>query len=182
TSEAVRAADLLAKRRLSALGITCAIDSELSKVCDLTVALPTADEKSMVMTRSFTSMLQLLIQLASAQSNGVSGSLDLNPVSAALAKSLESLNSRMEAFVAKHTFADYIYLAQGPLFPIAREGALKVTEMSCSYAQPYHTLEFRHGPKSIVAPETCLAFLLSETGMERSEEHTSELQSLTNLV
>ncbi len=171
TSEAVRAADFLTnKQHLPTIGITCAVDSELSKFCDLTVALPTADEKSMVMTRSFTSMLQLLTGLAESQLGDSSLASDAEKVSTALGLRIQSMNERIESFVAKHTFADYIYLAQGPFFPVVREAALKVTEMSCSYAQPYHTLEFRHGPKSIVAPETCLTFFLSDSAMQAESE------------
>ena len=33
--------------------------------------------------------------------------------------------------------------------------------MSCSYTQAFHTLEFRHGPKSVVSRETLIVFLLS---------------------
>jgi glucosamine--fructose-6-phosphate aminotransferase (isomerizing) len=182
TSEAVRAADFLTnKLQLPTLGITCAIDSELSKVCNLTVALPTADEKSMVMTRSFTSMLHLLIQLAESQPSNSSPS-SVEKVSAALASRIQTMNERIESFVAEHAFADYIYLAQGPFTPMVREAALKVTEMSCSYAQPYHTLEFRHGPKSIVAPETCLTFFLSESAMDAESEVLVEMKQLGGTI
>jgi len=92
------------------------------------------------------------------------------------------MNERIESFVAKHTFADYIYLAQGPFFPVVREAALKVTEMSCSYAQPYHTLEFRHGPKSIVAPETCLTFFLSDSAMQAESEVLVEMKELGGTI
>jgi len=93
-----------------------------------------------------------------------------------------AMNERIESFVAKHTFADYIYLAQGPFFPVVREAALKVTEMSCSYAQPYHTLEFRHGPKSIVAPETCLTFFLSDAAMQAESEVLVEMKQLGGTI
>ena len=63
-------------------------------------------------------------------------------------------------------FADYVCLGQGALYGLACETALKVTEMSVSYSQSFHTLEFRHGPKSIVAPETLIIFLLSEQGYD----------------
>ncbi len=179
TSEAVRAADFLTnKRHLATLGITCAVDSELSKFCDLAVALPAADEKSMVMTRSFTSMLQLLGRLAESQRGDSPSPSNVGKVSAALGSRIQAMNERIESFVAKHVFADYIYLAQGPFFPVVREAALKITEMSCSYAQPYHTLEFRHGPKSIVAPETCLTFFLSETAMRPESEVLAEMKQL----
>jgi glucosamine--fructose-6-phosphate aminotransferase (isomerizing) len=183
TSEAVRAADFLTKKRhLPTIGITCAVDSELSKFCDLTVALPTADEKSMVMTRSFTSMLQLLAGLAESQLGDSPSATDVEKVSAAIASRIQAMNERIESFVAKHTFADYIYLAQGPFFPVVREAALKVTEMSCSYAQAYHTLEFRHGPKSIVAPETCLTFFLSDSAMQAESEVLIEMKQLGGTI
>ena len=83
-----------------------------------------------------------------------------------------------------HTFADYVFLAQGPLFGIASEGQLKVKEMSCSYAQVFHTLEFRHGPKAIASPETLITFLLSETGYVEECKVLDEMKALgaTTLV
>src|SRR5579859_361858 len=183
TSEAVRAADFLTNRQhLPTLGITCATGSELSNVCDLTVSLPAADEKSMVMTRSFTSMLHLLMRLAEAQRGDSSSASILEKASAALANRMQTMNDRIASFVAARTFSDYIYLAQGPFFPVVREAALKITEMSCSYAQPYHSLEFRHGPKSIVAPETCLTFFLSETAMQAESEVLVEMKQLGGTI
>lgn len=182
TSEAIRAAEFLTKKGIPTFGITCVLLSELSKVCDLTIALPAADEKSMVMTRSFTSMLLAIIQLAAPQGTGQSLVPSFAGISSALAGRIDSLNQKVETFVSIHDFADYIYLAQGPLFPIAREAALKMTEMSCSYAQPYHTLEFRHGPKSIVAPETCITFLLSESGMQAESEVLVEMKELGGTI
>lgn len=183
TSEAVRAAELLTKKhKVATLGITCAIDSELSKACQLTIAIPSADEKSMVMTRSFTSMLLALMELAASQSNIESFSAAIEAIAGSLSAKIESFHARVEEFVAKHTFEDYVYLAQGPFFAIAREAALKTTEMSCSYAQPYHTLEFRHGPKSIVAPQTCLTFFLSESGMDDESEVLREMKELGGTI
>ena len=183
TSEAIRAAEFLTKQKgIPTYGITCALNSELSKSCDLTIALPSADENSMVMTRSFTSMLLGLIQMAAPQGTGGSLVPAFAGISSALTRKIESLSQKAETFVSIHKFADYIYLAQGPFFPIAREAALKMTEMSCSYAQPYHTLEFRHGPKSIVGPETCLTFLLSETGMEAESEVLVEMKELGGTI
>jgi glucosamine--fructose-6-phosphate aminotransferase (isomerizing) len=182
TSEAIRAAEaLIRKHRVPTIGITCTTGSELTKVCDTTLLLSAADEKSMVMTRSFTSMLLGLIRLAVAQA-GATELSGFDNVATALSSRLRTWNAQMEKFVAQHSFADYIYLAQGPFFAIAREAALKITEMSCSYAQPYHTLEFRHGPKSIVAPETCLTFFLSETAMQAESEVLVEMKALGGTI
>jgi glucosamine--fructose-6-phosphate aminotransferase (isomerizing) len=97
---------------------------------------------------------------------------------------LDSINGGIQQFVENHTFADYVFLGQGPLFGIASEGQLKVKEMSRSYAQVYHTLEFRHGPKAIAGPETLITFLLSESGYEEERKVLEEMKALgaTTLV
>jgi len=71
-----------------------------------------------------------------------------------------------------------VFLGQGPFHGLAREGALKVMEMSCSYSQFFHTMEFRHGPKAVVSPKTCLAFFLSETGISAECEVLVEMKKL----
>jgi glutamine---fructose-6-phosphate transaminase (isomerizing) len=183
TSEAVRAAEALKrKHQLPTLGVTCALNSELARACEATITLPSADEKSMVMTRSFTSMLRALVHLAAASSGAHEVASALEIVTAALSSRIQDFNDRIHTFVSKHAFEDYVYLAQGPFYPIAREAALKVTEMSCSYAQPYHTLEFRHGPKSIVSPRTCLTFFLSESGREAEGDVLVEMKGLGGTI
>jgi glucosamine--fructose-6-phosphate aminotransferase (isomerizing) len=183
TSEALRAAELLDRKyKVSTLGITCAVESELAKICELTIALPQADEKSMVMTRSFSSMLLVLLQLTAEAADVRTFSSSLARVAEALAPSIEKWSDRVEAFASQRSFADYIYLGQGPFFPIAQEAALKVTEMSHSYAQAYHTLEFRHGPKSIVAPHTCITFFLSESGVSAESEVLLEMKQLGGTI
>ena len=91
---------------------------------------------------------------------------------------IASLAEAMEAFVEKHSFTDYVFLGQGPFHGIAREASLKVMEMSCSYSQVFHALEFRHGPKAIVSPRTCLMFFLSQTGGEAEAEVLAEMKEL----
>jgi len=54
--------------------------------------------------------------------------------------------------------------------------------MSCSYAQAYHTLEFRHGPRSIVSPQTCLTFFLSESGLQAESEVLLEMKELGGTI
>jgi glucosamine--fructose-6-phosphate aminotransferase (isomerizing) len=50
--------------------------------------------------------------------------------------------------------------------------------MSVSYAQSFHTMEFRHGPKSIVAPETLITFLISDQGYEAERDVLEEIKGL----
>ena len=178
TSEVIKAAELLKSRAIPTLAITCAPRERLEKTADAAILLSAADEQSMVMTRSFSSML-LALQVSAARAAGDSrfvGSLQKMPGMAA--PILQTLPTEIRKFVNQHRFSDYVCLGQGPFFGLACEYALKLTEMSLSYAQAFHTLEFRHGPKSIVGPETLLVFLLSDSGYGAEREVLEEMKTL----
>jgi glutamine---fructose-6-phosphate transaminase (isomerizing) len=184
TSEVIAAAELLKARGIETLAVTCAKGQPLEGLATETIVLSAADEQSTVMTRSFTSMLLALQALAAVLANdsGFLSSLTTMPETAG--RALQPLPAQVRDFVSDHRFADYVHLGQGPFYGLACEGALKITEMSVSYAQSFHTLEFRHGPKSIVGPETLLVFLLSESGYGAESEALREMKALgaTTLV
>ena len=179
TSEAVRAAQMLEKdHNLRTIAITCAHGQPLEASCSLTLKLPDADEQSTVMTRSFTSMLLALQSLGAT----VAGNDAFRRALIELPRHVEPLLSRipprLKLFAESRSFSDFVFLAQGPLFGIASECMLKVTESSCSYAQVFHSLEFRHGPKSIAGPETLITFLMSETSYDAELELLEEMKDL----
>jgi glutamine---fructose-6-phosphate transaminase (isomerizing) len=177
TSEVLKAAELLGSRNSPTLAITCAPNQPLEKMATLTLCLP-ADEQSTVMTRSFSSMLLALQALAAVLAGDSQFSGSLTDMPAAAEATLGELPTRIREFAQAHSFADYVCLGQGPFYGLACEYALKLTEMSLSYAQSFHTLEFRHGPKSIVSSKTLLVFLLSEQGYGAECELLTEMKSL----
>ena len=185
TSEILKAAEFVKQQRhLNALAISCVPGQPLEGLSGMTVILPPADEQSTVMTRSFSSMLLALQFLGAGMANDRAFQDTLHRLSGPGENLLASLPARLQGFVADRTFADYAFLGQGPLYGIANEAMLKVKEMSCSYAQCFHTLEFRHGPKAIVSPETLVTFFLSESGFNAEREVLEEVKSLggTTLV
>jgi len=185
SSEVVRAAEYLEKRRdIRTLAISCAQHQPMDEISSDTLFLLPADEKSVVMTRSFSSMLLGAQSLAAEVADREAVAEGLRRIPDRMQIVLDSVHERVQQFVDTNTFADYVFLGQGPLFGIASEGQLKVKEMSCSYAQVFHTLEFRHGPKAIAGPETLITFLLSESGYEEERKVLEEMKSLgaTTLV
>ena len=162
TSEVLRVAEQLSRRGIATVGISCAPRQTLETVVTNAIVLPAADEQSTVMTRSFTTMLMALQAFAAT----LAGKKEFKEAQRGLSSSAQSLlrtlPERVLEFVRSRSFEDYVYLAQGPLYGIACESALKLAEMSISYSQSFHTLEFRHGPKSIVRAETMIGFLLSD--------------------
>ena len=183
TSEAVRAANVLVgKLNLPTIGITCAEHSALERECHHTILLHGVDEQSTVMTRSFTSMLISLQYLAARHAGNQSFIDQLTESAKHTSLTIQKVARELEAFVTSHSFDDYIFLGQGAWHGIAKEGALKVMEMSCSYSQFFHTLEFRHGPKAIVSERTCIFFFLDKAGHEAESEVLVEMKALGGIT
>jgi glucosamine--fructose-6-phosphate aminotransferase (isomerizing) len=179
TTEVLRAAEWLkTNAALQTLGVTCSSDSVLEDLCTHTLKLPWADEKSMVMTRSFTSILLLFGRLGAkfAGDSELASALDGLPEKTAAW--LATNADKIRAFGTKRRFADFVFLGQGAHYWLAQEAALKLTEMSSSYAQAYHTLEFRHGPKSIASAETLITFFLSDAAAEEESSLVGEVKKL----
>ncbi len=179
TSEVLKAAEFLElKENIRTLAVSCATHQPLEQISTATLYALPADEKSMVMTRSFSSMLLSLQALAAAygKQNAFADSLPRLPAGAQAV--LDELHPRVREFVQSNDFSAYVFLGQGPFMGVANESMLKVKEMSCSFAQSFHTLEFRHGPKAIVGPQTLVGFLLSETGYEAERELLQEVKGL----
>jgi glutamine---fructose-6-phosphate transaminase (isomerizing) len=179
TTEVVRAAELLQSHKtVQTLAVTCNPQSVLEKLCTHTFKLDWADEKSTVMTRSFTAIM-LAFQRLGLQFVGdelLSAALDRLPQQGEAW--LEANAQRVRNFAGNREFADYVFLGQGVHYWLAQEAGLKVTEMSSSYAQVYHSLEFRHGPRSIAGPETLITFYMSDAAKDAEITLARELKDL----
>ena len=55
----------------------------------------------------------------------------------------------------------FYWLGSGPRQGLACELSLKMKEMSLTHSEPFHFMEFRHGPKSMVTPQTLVVGLRS---------------------
>jgi glutamine---fructose-6-phosphate transaminase (isomerizing) len=179
TSEVLQVADYLENQLdIRTLAITCSANTPIEKKASHLIKLIAADEKSTVMTRSFTSMLIALQWLAAIRGDRREFIEGLRTLPNQMAARLAAMQGTIKSLVDLGTFADYVFLGQGPFFGIAQECMLKVKEMSCSYAQCFHTLEFRHGPKAIVSPQTLVTFIISESGFDAEVAVLEEIKKL----
>jgi glucosamine--fructose-6-phosphate aminotransferase (isomerizing) len=175
TSEVLQVAELLRQRGVEFLAISCD-GNELTRLTTRALKLPVAEE-STVMTSSFTSMLMTLQYIAARFAKQSQFVEALHSLPAALAELLPIHGPRVEEF-AREAFDDVVFLAQGALYPLASETALKVMESSSTYAQFFPTLEFRHGPMSIVSEKVLVGALLSETGFAEESAVLLEMKNL----
>ncbi|HEY6769308.1 MAG TPA: SIS domain-containing protein [Candidatus Sulfotelmatobacter sp.] len=69
----------------------------------------------------------------------------------AIERSLKQWDDLAEQFAAVHFHAEkFLYLGRGVHYAIAREGALKLKEISYAHAEGYPAGELKHGPNALV--------------------------------
>src|SRR5579863_9964582 len=69
----------------------------------------------------------------------------------AIEKNLRTWDERAESYAAAHFRAEkFLYLGRGVHYAIAREGALKLKEISYAHAEGYPSGELKHGPNALV--------------------------------
>jgi fructoselysine-6-P-deglycase FrlB-like protein len=126
------------KGKTRTIGIVGDTSSPLVDAADDVIALPFADEKSVVQTRFATTALTFL-----RASTGVDVSQSIADAEIAL---LEELPEQLVS-------AEQItYLGRGWTVGLAHEAALKMRESSQAWTESYPAMEYRHGPLAIAAP------------------------------
>lgn len=173
SSEVVAAARVAGGRPgIAAVAVTCHPASSLAKVCPTVLVSREGAERSLVMTKSFSSML-LLIQAAAASLARQGSLFDGLP---ALCGSLLDEANKVGSTIARAGYDSFVYLGAGPYFGLAQEGMLKIKEMAIVSSEAYHPLEYRHGPKAIAGPQTLVICLMSGPGAEQEAKLLGELQ------
>jgi len=158
TTETIEATKMFRNNSLGdTVVVTCYPDSELASVTPSVIDTPHGWEKSIVQTRSFSCMMLAVSWLLDHDVPD----LHLDVIQSAGRKVLQqasSLISRLD-----NESIDKIYfLGSGPWFGLSCECMLKNLEMSLTFSQSYHFMEFRHGPMSLVDDRSLVVGLLSK--------------------
>ena len=167
TTETLRAAKAVARQGIPILCLTCAARSPLAQQADLALCSPRGREKSVVMTKSFSSLLLLGLLLAAQRAGDAGLRRELHRLPALGRRVLKiALPLMRDVGTAASRF---VFLGAGPAHGIAWEAMLKLTEMAQRPAVTYHPLEFRHGPIAAAGPGT-VAVLFGTEGGKRLEK------------
>jgi len=168
SSETVQAVEVSRAAGLKTLAVTCEAESSIARAAERTILVETHPDEGIVMTSSASLMLLVGLRLA-----GVAVAAERAAGEAAAL--LERLDGHLAA--ALQGRSHYVYLGAGALHGLAQEGALKLQEMSLSYAQAFHTMEYRHGPISLVDETTFAVLLYSPDTRDEEAKVASELRA-----
>jgi glucosamine--fructose-6-phosphate aminotransferase (isomerizing) len=162
TSEAITVVERMRSAGHPTIAVTCRPDSPLAALADVALVSPAGDEAAVVMTRSFASMLALLLAVVGRVGED-----------RALTADLDRIADRWDEVVAAAAvgrrlgttdWSRVVILGGGAAFGIAAEWGLKLTETSQVATFAYEPLEFRHGPISLCEPGTLIVGLVGGAG------------------
>jgi len=162
----------------SVLAITCYEDSPLASEASLSLIAREGKEESIAQTRSFTSMLvaaQALAGIAAGRDDYLEQLQALPPLGERLIAKRRGLARELGEDAGLQRF---FFLGSGPRYGLACEAMLKMKEMSLSYAEAFHFMEFRHGPKAMVDDTTLVVGLVSDSAQGHEETMLKEAKEL----
>lgn len=166
STETVEAARRSRTRGLTVVGITCAPGSSLTRETDVVLAADTHPDEGIVMTASASLMTLMAFRYA--------GYVIPAGASRDAAQVMRALDEGLPRVLQGRTH--FVVLGSGPLYGIAQEGALKLQEMSISYTQAFHPMEYRHGPISLLDERTVVVVLYSTELQAEEEQLVREMQ------
>ncbi|MDP1930512.1 MAG: glutamine--fructose-6-phosphate transaminase (isomerizing) [Gammaproteobacteria bacterium] len=140
------------------LAICNVATSSLVRESDFCLLTNAGREIGVASTKAFTTQLcaLLLLTLVLARRTGMSDEIeqkhvrDLNGLSALVTKTLEldkQIKVVSKSLMDKH---HALFLGRGIQYPVAKEGALKLKEISYIHAEAYPAGELKHGPLALV--------------------------------
>ncbi len=155
TADTLKAMRRLKDAGCQVIGITNVVGSSASRIADQTIYIRAGPEISVAATKSFTAQLMALYWLAMSYSR-----IEINRLNR-LRTELRQLPSKVqqvlnnEEKIKKYAeyiseFEDIFYIGKGINFPVALEGAWKLTEVSYIHAAGYAAGELKHCPFALL--------------------------------
>jgi glucosamine--fructose-6-phosphate aminotransferase (isomerizing) len=183
TSETVKAVENFKKGNHGKIvAITNYSDQPLAGLADLAIVLPKGQESSVAQTRSFASMFvaaTAFSALAAGKTDALKAMQKLPTIGSRLMSEYAEFSERIGADLGIDRF---YFLGSGIRYGLACETNLKMKEMTLTHSEPFHFMEFRHGPMSMVTPSTAILGMVSEANRANEEKVLHEMTDLGGRV
>lgn len=167
--------------QVTTLAITCDKDSE--KYNDFYILSPDTAEDSVIMTRSFTSMVYMAVIMAMYVGGKKEEITQMADYCQVAREALKDMDILAEKIIAEHEHLNlFINLGQGIYYGIANECMNKMKEMGLTNSEGYYDLEYRHGPMSLVDENTLIICFSSRASREGDKALMEQMKSYGAVV
>lgn len=173
TKDTLEAIKLAESKGATIIGICNVVGSSIARKVHAGSYTHAGPEIGVASTKAFTSQVTILILMALqiayrkgtiARSRFFRLITELESIPEKVKKVL-ALNDKVKYIASKHKNAsNAIYLGKDYHFPVALEGALKLTEVSYIHAQGFPAAEMKHGPIALVDGKMPVIVLATKNG------------------
>ena len=172
------------KKYLATVGICNVPTSTLARESDFVLFTNAGPEIGVASTKAFTTQLAalMLLTLSLAKARNLNPKLRQRVVTALRAlpeiitQTLELKDSIIEMAPAIANKDNALFLGRGIFYPVAKEGALKLKEISYIHAEAYPAGELKHGPLALIDENMPVIALAPES--EIAEKLVSNLEEV----
>ena len=150
----------------------------LSNLGDYNIIIPKGQEKSVAQTRSFASMYITVVGLAARlakRKDLLESMTSLPDIGDRLIRDHEKMSQKLGENL---DYDRFYFLGSGIRYGLACEVNLKMKEMTLTHSEPFHFLEFRHGPMSMVNKNALIIGLVSEKNLKHEQAVLAEMKAL----
>jgi glutamine---fructose-6-phosphate transaminase (isomerizing) len=178
TTETLRAVEAFrAAGRGPVLTLSCYADRPLAQFGDLNLVIEAGQEHSIAQTRAFSTLYLATLYLAALYADRADLLAELGRLPAACRQVLDTYRPLAHELAANERLERCFFLGSGARYGLAAELSLKMKEMSLSESEPFHFLEYRHGPQSMANPGTLILGLLSDTNRAHETAVLSDMRA-----
>lgn len=174
--------NLKGNNNITIFNISCRKDSTIINLSDNYFICRETDEKSIVMTKSFSSMLFAYCLMLTKSLGKKDMLVEFKYLIDYLSENISGLFESIENFVSKNYFTSYFTLGSGFNYGLAVESDLKMKEMSQTPSYSYHLYEFNHGPKSLISNKSLCLILTLGKNLFKSGKIIKEILNLESKV
>jgi len=178
TTETVKAVEKFKAEKRGGIAVISNYNEVLSTYADINIGIPKGQEESVAQTRSFASMYVAVTALCAK----MAGREDLVEAMRELPRIGNLVIGNYEAWAKSIgdnlSFDRFYFLGSGVRYGLACEVNLKMKEMTLTHSEPFHFLEFRHGPMSMVNQNAVVVGMLSDANRVHEAKVLSEMETL----
>jgi glucosamine--fructose-6-phosphate aminotransferase (isomerizing) len=178
TTETVKAVEKFKSEKRGDVVVISNYDEALSRLAEVNIVIDKGQEESVAQTRSFASMYVAVTAFCAR----MAGRHDLLSAMHGLPKAGERLIEKYESFAKEIgenlDFDRFYFLGSSIRYGLACEVNLKMKEMTLTHSEPFHFLEFRHGPMSMVNENAVVVGMLSDTNRVYEAKVLEEMEEL----
>jgi glucosamine--fructose-6-phosphate aminotransferase (isomerizing) len=182
TTETVKAVEKFKSARGGDVVVISNYDELLSRMADVNIVIDKGQEQSVAQTRSFASMYVAVTAMCAKMAARGDLLEKMGKLPEVGDRVMEKYENWAKSIGENLDFDRFYFLGSGIRYGLACEVNLKMKEMTLTHSEPFHFLEFRHGPMSMVNEKAVVVGMLSDANRVHEARVLEEMAALGGTV